>query len=82
MNEKERDLYAAIHKEQARSEREILPPDPSCFEDFVTRFKETYKKEESTSQKKPVDFPWRQSKLMSINSVHDKVYDKVHVFVN
>ena len=55
MNEKERNLYAAIHKEQARSERETLPPDLSYFDNFITRFEETYKKEESTSQKKPVD---------------------------
>ena len=27
MNEKERDLFAAIHKEQARSEGETLPVD-------------------------------------------------------
>ena len=55
MNEKERDLYAAIYNEQARSERETLPPDLSCFDDFVTRFEDSYKKEDSTSQNKPVD---------------------------
>ena len=55
MNEKECDLYAAIHNEQARSERETLPPDPSYFDDFITRFEEGYKKEESPSQNKPVD---------------------------
>ena len=51
MNEKERDLFAAIHKEQARSEGETLPVDLFVKDGGYEKFSEGRKTETGRAKK-------------------------------